>query len=228
MAVVTLEEAAAIPAAGLTALQALRDRAGVRPGQRVLINGAAGGVGTFSVQIARWLGAEVTGVTSTRNVELVRSLGAHHVVDYSTTDVTRSGERYDVILDNVGSPSLRALRRVLAPDGTLVLVGAPDGRVAAPLLRVAAARIVDRTTSQRLLGFLTHPVKEDLLTLKALVEAGHVQPIIDRRYPLAEIREAMRYLETMHARAKIVLSVQVPVTGAGGTPPGRAGSRGSA
>lgn len=203
----TLEEAAAIPAAGITALQALRDKAAVRPGQRVLVNGATGGVGTFTVQLARWMGAEVTAVTTGPDDGLLASLGATRVIDRTTTAITAWGDGYDVLIDNGGTPSVRALAARLKPGGTMVLVGAAPGRWIAALTRVAAARVLSRVTGRRLLGFLAHPVRDDLLVLKRLAEGGEVRPVIDRRYPLEDIREAMAYLETLEARGKIVLSI---------------------
>ncbi|MGI8830416.1 MAG: NAD(P)-dependent alcohol dehydrogenase [Candidatus Limnocylindria bacterium] len=204
---ITLEEAAAIPAAGITALQALRDKGNVKPGQKVLINGASGGVGTFAVQIAKADGAEVTGVTSTPNVELVRSLGADHVVDYTAEDFTRSGMRYDLIIDNAANRSLSSMRRVLAPDGALVLVGASKGKWVAPIARMVAAGMLSRFGAQRLMGHLTDTRREDLETMNELVKSGKVRPFIDRCYPLAEVSEAIRYLETMRARAKVIIQL---------------------
>ena len=204
----TLVEAAAIPAAGVTALQVIRDKAKVKPGQTVLINGAAGGVGTFAVQIAKAYGAEVTGVTSTKNVDLVRSLGADHVVDYTRDDFTRSGQRYDVIVDNVGNRSIWALRRALAPDGAVVMVGAPYGRWILPtLFKLIAPGVVSRITRRRFLNHLTDIHREDLEEMAELVETGKVKPVIDRCYPLSEVPDAIRYLETMHARAKVVITI---------------------
>ncbi len=204
---ITFEEAAAIPAAGITALQALRARGNLKAGQKVLINGASGGVGTFAVQIAKADGAEVTGVTSTANVELVRSLGADHVVDYRAEDFTRSRSRYDLIIDNAANRSLRSMRRVLTRDGKLVLVGASEGKWIAPIARMFAAGILSRFSSQRLMGHLTDTRREDLETMNGLVESGQVKPAIDRCYPLAEVPDAIRYLETMHARAKVIIQV---------------------
>lgn len=203
----TLEEAAAIPAAGITALQALRDKAGAGAGQRVLINGATGGVGTFAVQLACWIGAEVTAVTTGPDDGLLASLGATHVIDRTTTPVRAWGDGYDVLIDNGGSPSLRSLAARLRPGGTLVLVGAAPGRWVAALRRVAAAPVLSRMTGRRILPFLAHPVKADLLILKELAESGRLHPVIDRRYRLEEIREAMAFLETLEAKGKIVLSV---------------------
>jgi len=203
----TLEQAAAIPTSGVTALQALRDHGGLQPGQRVLINGAAGGVGTFAVQIAKSLGGVVTGVCSTQNVELVRSLGADHVIDYIQADFASGGERYDLVVDVAASRSVRTLRRVLAPRGTLVLVGASKGRWIAPLARFFGAKLLSRFVSQKLTWFMADMRREDLLALKDLVEAGKVTPFVDRTYPLSETADAMRYLETMHARGKVVITV---------------------
>ena len=203
----TLEQAAAVPAAGITALQAVRDRGDLQPGQRVLVNGASGGVGTFTVQIAKALGAEVTGVTSTQNADLVRSIGADHVVDYTREDFARSGERYDLVIDVAANRSLVAMRRVLAPAGTLVLVGASKGAWIGPMVRILGAAQLSRFSRRKMLGFLAEPTREDLLALTQLIEAGKVTPVIDRTYPLADTPEAMRYLETMHARAKIVILV---------------------
>lgn len=195
-----LEQAAAIPGAGATALQGVRDHGGVQPGQRVLVNGAAGGVGTFAVQIARALGAHVTGVCSTRNVELVRSLGAEQVVDYSAEDFTRSGP-YDVIVDNVGNRSLRELRRALGPTGTYVAVGGG-------MRRKLGARLVNRFVAQRLESFIARVRTEDLVALKELIEAGEVDPVVGRIYPLSEAPDAIRYVETGHASGKVVVTVR--------------------
>jgi NADPH:quinone reductase-like Zn-dependent oxidoreductase len=204
----TFEEAAAIPVAALTALQGLRDKGGIQPGQKVLINGAAGGVGTFAVQIAKSFGADVTGVCSTRNVELVRSIGADHVVDYTQEDFTRSGERYDLILDAVCNRSLSALRRVMKPDGTLVMAGAAKGRSGGrPVLRLLRAVLMGRFVSQTVAPYMTKRSRDDLVLLKDLIEAGKVTPVIDRSYPLNEVAEAMRYLEKGHAQGKVVITV---------------------
>lgn len=203
----TFEQAAAIPVAAQTALQGLRDKGRIRAGQKVLINGASGGVGTFAVQIAKAFGADVTGVCSTRNVELVRSIGADHVIDYTREDFTRGGQRYDLILDAAGSRSLVAVRRVLAPGGTLVVVGGPNGRWLGPLIRILEAVVLRRFVSHRLVPFLAKNSKEDLVVLKELIEAGKVRPVIDRTYPLSETPEAVRYLEQGHARGKVVITV---------------------
>ncbi len=203
----TLEQAAAVPVGAVTALQALRDKGRVQPGQKVLINGASGGVGTFAVQIAKSFGAIVTGVCSTPNVELVRSLGADHVIDYTRENFTRNRQRYDLIIDNVGNHSLLAHRRVLAPTGTLVLVGAPTGNWVAPIARMLAAQQLSRFGSRKLGFMLTDIGRDDLLFLKELIEAGKVTPVIDRRYPLNEVPDAIRYLETMRARGNVVITL---------------------
>ena len=203
----TFEQAAAVPVAGLTALQGLRTRAQVQPGQKVLINGAAGGVGTFAVQIAKAFGAEVTGVCSTRNLDLVRSIGADHVIDYTSQDFTEGDERYDVLFDAVGKRSLSECRRVLKARGTLVIVGAADGRWIGPLVPPLKATVLNRFVRQRLLWFVSNRDKADLLLLKDLIETGKVTPVIDRVYPLHDVPAAMRYLEEGHARGKVIITV---------------------
>jgi len=204
----TFEQAAAVPMAALTALQALRDFGRIQPGQKVLVNGASGGVGSFAVQIARALGAaEVTGVCSTRNLELVRSLGADHVIDYTNEDFTRSDERYDLLVDTVGNRSLRAFRRALASRGTFVSVGGGGGRLLGPMLQLLRARLLSPFVGQRLVTMIATRKAEDLLVLKELIEGGKVKPLIDRTYPLAEGAEAIRYLEQHHARGKVVVTV---------------------
>jgi NADPH:quinone reductase-like Zn-dependent oxidoreductase len=202
----SFEQAAAIPTAGCTALQGLRDVGQLRPGQRALINGAAGGIGTFAVQIAKTLGAEVTGVCSTRNVDLVRSLGADHVVDYTVDDFTR-GERYDLVVDLVGNRSLTGLRRALTPNGCLVLVGGGGGRWLGPLALPFRAFVVSRFVGQRMVMLMAQLRRDDLVVLKELIEAGKVTPVLDRTYPLNEAAEAIRYLESGHARGKVVVTV---------------------
>jgi 2-desacetyl-2-hydroxyethyl bacteriochlorophyllide A dehydrogenase len=202
----TFEQAAAVPLAALTALQALRDKGNVRPGQKVLINGASGGVGTFAVQIAKSLGVEVTGVCSTNNVDIVRSLGADQVIDYTHEDFTQSERRYDLILDT-GDRSLSDCRRALTRKGTLVLIGGTAGRWINGLGRAYKARVLSPFTRQRLLPFLTKWSKQDLHVVKDLIEAGKVAPVIDRTHPLSDAPEAMRYLEAGHARGKIVIRV---------------------
>lgn len=196
----TFAQAAAIPVAGCTALQGLRDHGRLQAGQRVLINGAAGGVGTFAVQIAKAMGAHVTGVCSPRNVDLVRALGADEVLDYTQTDFTQAAQRYDLLLDNVGNHALAAARRVLTPAGVMVMVAGPVERM---LLFMAAARLGNK----RLVAFIAELNKADLETLKDMAEAGQLTPAIDRSYPLAEVPAAMRYLETGHARSKIIINV---------------------
>ena len=204
----TAVQAAAIPAAGVTALQALVDKGRIQAGQTVLINGASGGVGTFAVQIAKALGAHVTGVCSTPNVDLVRSLGADEVIDYVHDDFTRSGRPYDLILDNVGNRSVWAMRRVLSSDGTLVLVGAPKGRwILGTLAKMLAPGLLSRLTGRKIVSHLTDTRHDDLVALTELIEAGKVTPVIDRCYPLREVPDAIRYLETMRARGKVVITV---------------------
>jgi NADPH:quinone reductase-like Zn-dependent oxidoreductase len=203
----TFEQAAAIPVAGYTALQGLRDKGQLQSGQRVLINGASGGVGTFAVQIAKAMGAEVTGVCSARNVGLVQSLGADHVIDYTQQDFTRAGRQYDLILDAVGNRALHSLRRILHPTGTLVVVGAPKGRWLGPLKPLLKAAVMSRFVRQRLAPLIAQHNKADLLTLKEMIEAGKVKPVIDRTYPLSEVPEAIGYLEAGHARGKVVITI---------------------
>jgi NADPH:quinone reductase-like Zn-dependent oxidoreductase len=203
----TFEQAAAIPMAGCTALQALRDGGQLQPGQKVLINGAAGGVGTFAVQIAKALGADVTGVCSTSNVDLVRSIGADQVVDYTREDFARSDRRYDLVLDLVANRSLSDLRRALTPEGALVLSGGGGGRLLGPVGLIFRANVRSRFVSQRLISFLAQLGRDDLVALTELIEAGKVTPVVDRTYPLSEAPEAIRYLETGHARGKVVVTV---------------------
>jgi len=204
----TLEQAAAVPVAALTALQGLRDKGQIQPGQKVLINGASGGVGTFAVQIAKAFGAEVTGVCSSRNVDLVRSIGADHVIDYTREDFTRSDRRYDVMLDVAGSRSWSECRRVLNPQATLVIVGAPKGnRLLGPLSHIVRVRLAALPSSQKVVFFLAKTNRADMVVLRELLEAGKVTPVIDRRYELSEIADAFRYLEEGHAQGKIVITV---------------------
>jgi NADPH:quinone reductase-like Zn-dependent oxidoreductase len=208
---ITFEQAAGIPVAGLTALQGLRDHGKVQPGQRVLINGASGGVGTFAVQIAKNLGAEVTGVCSGRNTEMVQSLGADHVIDYTKEDFTKGNERYDVILDNVGTQPLSGFRRVLKPNGILVMVGGGgpnDGKWIGPMARPIKAMLMSPFTSQKMGMMLAEPSQKDLTVFAEMMESGKVKPVIDRTYPLSQIREAMAYLEQGHARGKVVITVE--------------------
>jgi NADPH:quinone reductase-like Zn-dependent oxidoreductase len=204
----SFEQAAAVPLAALTALQGLRDHARVQPGQKVLIVGASGGVGTFAVQLAKWLGAEVTGVCSTRNLDLVRSLGADAVVDYTREDFAANGRRYDVIFQLAGTRSPSDCRRALTPRGTLTLSsGDSDGRWIGPIDRMVKAILLSPFVGQRLGAFLARPSRHDLALVRELIEAGTVTPVIDRTYPLRETAEAIRHLETGHARGKIVITV---------------------
>jgi NADPH:quinone reductase-like Zn-dependent oxidoreductase len=204
----SFEQAAAVPTAGLVALQALRDHGGVRAGQKVLINGASGGIGTFAVQIAKALGAEVTGVCSTRNVDLVRSIGADHVIDYTWEDFTQKDQRYDFILDNVANHSLSDLRRALTPTGTLVPNGGGfDNHWFASGGRVISAHVLKRFVSHRLRPFLVSPKFEDLLVLKEMIEAGKMTPVIDRTYPLSETSQAIGHVGEGHARGKVVITL---------------------
>ncbi len=203
----TFEQAAAVPLAGVTALQALRDRGSVQPGQRVLVNGASGGVGTFAVQIAKALGAEVTGVCSTRNVDLVRALGADHVVDHRHHDVTRSDARHDVILDNVGNHSLASLVSVLTPQGVLVLSNGTGGRVLGPLGRYAGAMVRSPFVGPRLRVHAARPDGDDLAALGRMIEAGEVTPAVESIRPLDEVPQVICDLLEHHARSKIVITV---------------------
>ena len=203
----SFEQAGAVQIAGLTALQGLRDAGKLQPGQKVLINGASGGVGTFAVQIAKTLGAEVTGVCSTRNIDLVRSLGADHVVDYTKENFTSGDERYDLILDMVGNHGLLACRRALKPDGKYVMIGGPAGRWIAPLDTVIRAFMLKPFVKQEM-GFMMSKVKrDDLMFLRELMAAGKLTPVIDKTYPLTETRDAVAYVETGRARGKVVITV---------------------
>lgn len=205
---VSFEDAASVPVAAVTALQALRDKGNLEAGQKVLINGASGGVGTFAVQIAKAYGAEVTGVCSTRNVEMIRSLGADHVFDYTREDYTESDRRFDLIIDNVGNHSLLANRRVLADDGILVIVGAPKGNWIRPLMRPIKAMLLSPFVSQDFIMILAQLTGQDLATLADLMQSGKVTPVIDRSYGLDEVRDAIRYSEQGHARGKILVTVR--------------------
>jgi len=207
----TFEQAAAVPIAALTALQGLRDEGHVQPGQKVLINGASGGVGTFAVQIAKSFGADVTGVCSTRNVDLVRSLGADRVIDYTKEDFTKSEQRYDVILDNVGNQPLAGFRRALKPKGICVMIGGGgpnDGGLIGPMARPVKALLLSPFISQKMGMLMAEIRQEDLTTLGDLMQAGKVTPVIDRTYPLSQVREAMQYLEQGHARGKVILTME--------------------
>jgi NADPH:quinone reductase-like Zn-dependent oxidoreductase len=205
---VSFEQAAAVPIAAVTALQALRDLGKLEPGQKVLINGASGGVGTFAIQIAKAMGAEVTGVCSTRNVEMVRSLGADHVFDYKKEDYTESGEQYDLIIDNVGNHSLLKNRKVLSPDGTFVIIGGEKGNWLGPLMRPINALLLSPFLDQEFVMILAQLRKDDLNALSDLMVAGEMTPVIDRHYPLSEVQDAIRYSEEGHASGKIIIDVQ--------------------
>jgi NADPH:quinone reductase-like Zn-dependent oxidoreductase len=204
----SFDQAAAVPVAGLTALQGLRDHGRVEAGHRVLIVGASGGVGTFAVQIAKSIGAEVTGVCSTRNLELVRSLGADHIVDYTREDFTESGQRWDFAFQLAGTLSPSRFRSVLTPKGTLVVsTGESSGRIIGPVTRSIQAAAVSPFVSQRLSSFTVSANTKDLDRLRELIDAGEISPLIDRRYPLADVPEAIAYLEQGHARGKVVIGV---------------------
>jgi NADPH:quinone reductase-like Zn-dependent oxidoreductase len=204
----SFEQAAVVAVSGLTALQGLRDHGKVRPGQKVLIIGASGGVGTYAVQLAKAFGAEVTGVCSTTKVDLVRSIGADHIINYTHDDFAEGGQRYDAILDIGGNSSLSHLRRALTPKGTLVIVG---GETDAPWLggtdRQLRGLLLSPFLGQKLGTFVSRENHEDMIVLKEFIESGKVTPVIDRTYPLSEAPEAIRYLEQGHARGKVVITV---------------------
>ncbi len=202
----TFEQATCVPVAGLTELQGLRDRGMLRFGQRLLINGAAGGIGTFAVQIAKQMGASVTGVCSTKNVELVRSLGAERVIDYTHDDFTRSNERYDLILDNVGNRTLPEMRGVLDPNGRCVMAGAPK-TLWSVFSRIAQAVVYSIFWKQKFRFFIAKVRQEDLRTLGEFIEAGKLTSVIDRKYALNDVAAALAYLEEGHARAKVVITL---------------------
>lgn len=204
----TFEQAAVVAISGLTALQGLRDHSQVQPGQKVLIVGASGGVGTFAVQLAKALGTEVTGVCSTSKVDMVRSIGADHVIDYTREDFAEGEQRYDLILDIGGNSSLARLRRALAPKGTLVIVGGEGGgRWLGGIDRQLRALLLSPFVGQKLGTFISKENHEDLIVLKELIEAGKVTPVIDRTFPLREAPKAIRYLAAGHARGKVVIAV---------------------
>jgi NADPH:quinone reductase-like Zn-dependent oxidoreductase len=208
---ITFEQAASVNIAGITALQALRDKGKVQPGQKVLINGASGGVGTFAVQIAKSFGADVTGVCSTRNVDLVRSLGADHVVDYTKEDFAKGTERYDVILDNVPNHSLSECRHVLNPQGKYVMIGGGgpnDSRWVGPFGRVIHTLLLSPFTSQKMGMMMADANQNDLTILADMMQSGKVKPVIDRTYKLSEVPAAIAYLEEGHARGKVVITVE--------------------
>src|SRR6185437_6628538 len=203
---VTFEQAASAPVAALTALQGLRDKGRIQQGHKVLINGAAGGVGTFAVQMAKSFAANVTGVCSARNVDMVRSIGADCVIDYGKEDFTRSGQRYDLVLDCVGNHSLSACRRVLNPRGTLVMVGAPDDSpVIRALARMLGGMVISRFGTQKMVFFIAKVNQEDLTILREFMATGRVTPVIDKHYRLSELPEAFRYAAEGHSRGKVIV-----------------------
>ncbi len=204
---VTFEQAAGVSIAAITALQALRDKGQLESGQKVLINGASGGVGTFAVQIAKTFGAEVTGVCSTRNAELVRSIGADHVIDYRKADYTRSGEKFDLIIDNVGNHSLLANRRVLTPEGRFVMVGAQKGNWLRPLMGPVKALFLSPFVKQKFVMILAQLRQDDLAQLADLMRDGKLTPVVDRVYALHEVPDAIRYSESGRARGKIIIKL---------------------
>jgi len=205
----TFEQAAAAPTAAISALQGLRDYGQIQAGQKVLINGASGGVGTFAVQIAKAFGAEVTGVCSTKNVDIARSLGADHVIDYTREDFTRNGRRYDLFFDIVGSRSWRECKRVLNPEARFIIVGGPKtNRWIGPLSHVIKVRLASLGASQKVVFFVANFNREDFAFLRELFENGKIKPVIDRTYPLNKAAEAMRYLGAGHAQGKVVLTMQ--------------------
>src|SRR5216110_2144894 len=208
---VTFEQAASVPIAGITALQGVRDTGKVQPGQKVLINGASGGVGTFAVQIAKSMGADVTGVCSTRNLDMVRSLGADHVIDYTKEDFAKGDQRYDVVLDNVPNHSLSECRRVLNPQGKYVMIGGGgpnDNRWIGPFGRLIQTMLLSPFVSQKMGMMMAQLTKSDLAVLGDMMQSGKVKPVIDRTYKLSELPEAIRYLEEGHARGKVIITVE--------------------
>jgi NADPH:quinone reductase-like Zn-dependent oxidoreductase len=200
-------EAAAVPTSALAALHALRDVAKIQAGQTILINGASGGVGTFAVQIAKSYGAEVTGVCSTTNVDMVRSIGADHVIDYTEEDYAQGGQRYDFVFDNVENRSLSDCRRALKPNGTLILNSGTGAKGIALLMRLFKPLVVSPFVRQDLRRYLSVPNHDDLVVLKELIESGKVVPVIDRSYALSEVPDAIRYLEAGHAQGKVVITI---------------------
>lgn len=204
----TFEQAASVPTAGLTAIQGLLDKGGIQPGAKVLINGASGGVGTFAVQIAKALGAEVTAVCSTRHIEIVSSLGADHIIDYTWEDFTQTDRRCDLLLDVAGSRSWREYKRVLLPEATLVIVGGPKAsRLMGPLSHIIKVRLASLPSRQRSTFFVAKPNQDDLELLAELIEAGKVTPVIDRTYELSQVGDALRYVGEGHAKGKVVLTI---------------------
>jgi NADPH:quinone reductase-like Zn-dependent oxidoreductase len=206
----TFEQAASTPVAALTALQGLRDKGKIQAGQKVLINGAAGGVGTFAVQIAKSFGADVTAVCSTRNVEMLRSIGADHVVDYTREDFTKGGQRYDLFFDLASNHPLRVCRRLLKPGGVYVVggvLGVPEGRPMAAVARMFEPAVMSRFVKEKMVAFIAKVDQADLRVIGELIANGKVKPMIDRRYSLSEVAEAMEYLGTRHARGKVIVTV---------------------
>jgi NADPH:quinone reductase-like Zn-dependent oxidoreductase len=207
-AALSFEQAAAVPLAASTALQALRDHGRIEPGHKVLIIGASGGVGTFAVQIAKSFDAEVSGVCSTRNVEMVRALGAEHIIDYTKEDFTHSGQKYDLIFQLAGTRSPSECRSALTSNGTLLISsGESEGRWIGPVDRVIKALVLSPFVSQKMASFTVKANREDLQLLKQFIEYGTLTPVIDRTYPLAQVPEAIRYLEEGHARGKVVITL---------------------
>ncbi len=204
---VTFEEAASAPVAAYTALQGLRDKAHIKPGDMVLINGAAGGVGTFAVQIAKADGAEVTAVCSSANLDLVRSIGADFAIDYEREDFTKSGKRYDILFDMVANHTLRSCSRVMTPNGTYLGGGMLGSNMGGLLVRMLGSPLRSKLSSQNFPIFMAKASQRDLATIAELMASGKVKPVIDRRYSLSEVPEAMRYLDTKHARGKLVIVV---------------------
>ena len=205
---ITFAQAASVPIAAITALQALRDKGKLKPGHKVLINGASGGVGTFAVQIAKSFGAEVTGVCSTRNVDMVRSIGADHIIDYTREDYTESGKQYDLIIDMVGNHSLMANRRALTPEGIFVIVGGGKGNWLGPLMGPIKALMLSPLVDQEFVLLLAALSKDDLAILGDLMQAGSVTPVIDRHYRLSDVPLAIRYSEEGHAQGKIIIDME--------------------
>jgi NADPH:quinone reductase-like Zn-dependent oxidoreductase len=206
---VTFEQAASVPVAAYTALQGLRDKGRIQAGQKVLVNGAAGGVGTFAVQIAKSFGADVTGVCSTRNLEMVRSIGADRAIDYTQEDFTKSAQRYDIFFDCVGNHSLSATMRVLSPEGIYVGAGGTtDNWMIGPLARAISSLVLSLFGSQKFLMILAKPSKQDLTFMLEQMESGKITPVIDRLYNLNEVPEAIRYLETGRARGKVIITFE--------------------
>ena len=203
---ISFEEASTILVAGITALQALRDKGKIQSGKKVLINGASGGVGTFAVQLAKYFGAEVTGVCSTRNLDLVRSIGADKAIDYTKEDFTNTNQRYDLIIDNVANRSVNNLKRALSPNGICVIVGFSS--VSRMFQQMFLGQLISMTGNKKIIGLgAAKSNKKDLLLLKDLLEAGKIKPVIDKCYSLSEVPEAIRYLEEGHARGKVVITI---------------------